>query len=570
MTIEQYYSALRRWKLIVLCIVILGIGAYVGSKFITPIYQSTVLIQVTIRSETHQADDINSLLASNQLVQTESLLAVSDPILRQVASRYANISADMLAKNVSVVVKPNTQLFEIHILDTDPKRAAALANDIAGTLIKQQTGLMQHNNGQLHQTLQKDLQQTQQQMNTAIGQITDLKSKKDIARATIQEADLYTMQEHYRQVQSQLTALELTEIQGSDFLHLAQPAQPALSPVQPNVFLNTVIGLLAGLLTGILLAMLLEQLDTRVRNEDILARIVNWPVLSTIWRQHNTKKGKSKDTELVDLTQHSENIEPYRILRTNIGFSALSKPIRTMAVVSAVPSEGKSFVAANLAIFMARAGKKTLLIDSDLRRPTVGKKFHLFAEDKGLSNAVIDCNQYQLDLAALASGKSKKQLQDSFSLHPYMYEVNIPDLFIMPSGLLPPDPSELLASKAMDHFMTTLGNSDIEMVIFDTPPLLGISDANILIPRVDGVLVVIDINTATKKNLQRVKTQLAQSGSHVLGCVINKKIPNRRDMYNAYYYSDEEKGRSENAEKEKVESEKAEKVVVESKEMRKA
>src|SRR6266849_3845570 len=116
MTLEQYWNALiKRWMLIVICFVVVGLGVYAGSKFITPLYQSTALVQISIRSDNNQAD-INSLLASDQLVQTEAQLAISDPVLREVASHYPGLSVEELAKNVSTTAKSNTQLFEIDVL----------------------------------------------------------------------------------------------------------------------------------------------------------------------------------------------------------------------------------------------------------------------------------------------------------------------------------------------------------------------------------------------------------------------------------------------------------------------
>src|SRR5712692_5414715 len=135
MTLAQYYAiVVRRWKFILICIAVMGLGAYIGSKFITPLYQSTALIQVTIRSGTNQAD-INNLLASDQLVQTEAQLAVSNPVLHQVVSHHTGLTVDQLAKQVTATPRLNTQLFEINVLDPSPTRAASLANEIATTLI---------------------------------------------------------------------------------------------------------------------------------------------------------------------------------------------------------------------------------------------------------------------------------------------------------------------------------------------------------------------------------------------------------------------------------------------------
>ena len=303
MTFEQYWTALvKHWALIAICFLTVGVGAYFGSKLITPIYQSSALVQVALSSNNNPAD-YNSLLASDQLVQTEAILATSDPVLRTVASHYQGLTTQQLAKEVTATSRLNTQLFEIDVQDASPTQAATLANDIATTLIQQQSQVFKQNTAQ-----------------------------------------------------------------SGDFLLLAQSAQPALTPVKPNKLINTGVGLLVGLLLGMLLVLLIELLDRRVRSPEALSQLLARPVLTTLWRTRSSKKLKEA---VFNPTGNNANVEALRILRTNISFSAIERPLRSIVVTSALPLEGKSSVAANLAIFMAKAGKTTLLIDADLRHPTL-------------------------------------------------------------------------------------------------------------------------------------------------------------------------------------------------------
>ncbi len=548
MTFDQYWSTLlKRWKLIVICFVVIGLGTFIVSKLMTPIYQSAATIRISISAGTSQAD-ISNLLASDQLVQTEAQLATSYQVLSEVAAHYPGLTVDQLAKNVNAVAESNTQLFEINVSDPSPSRAAALANDIAATLIKQENQVNQQVNAQSQQQIQQDLQQTQTQINSVSAQLTKLQSAKGSgAQISTLNAQLSALRTHYTQWQSLLAQVELTEAQSGNTLRIAQPAQPASSPARPNVLLNTAIGLLVGLLNGLLLAMLFEQLDTRVRTEETLTQLVDWPVLAKIWNQASSKKDKNKlEGEMVNPPPHSPNVKSYRILRTNIGFSMVDKQLHSMMVVSAQPQDGKSTVAANLAIFMAKAGKKTLLIDADLRRPTQSKKFHLPTGKSGLSNAIVACSQLQFVASTPFMGQASQPLSAGFSLEPYLHSVDIPNLRVMPSGPNPPNPPELLDSKAMERFFTALASSGAEVIIFDTPPLIGLSDASILASKVDGVLVVVDITTATKKNLKLMKALLIQSGSRVLGCIVNKQRQNRNDnAYSYYYQATEEDGDNE-------------------------
>src|SRR2546421_2298600 len=309
MTLEQYWGALlKRWKLIVLCLVVAGPGAYIGSRLMTPVYQSTALVEITIQSANNQAD-INSLLAAEQLAQTEAQLAITGPVLREVASHYPGLTADQIVKEATTTLRPNTQLFEIDVVDPSPTRAAALANDIAATLIKQQIQANQQDNAQSQQQIQLDLQQTQKQIAAITSQIATLQAKKgkDVQISAL-EGQLSTLQQHYSQSQLVLAQLELTQAQSGNFLRVVQPAQPASTPTRPNVPLNTAAGLLIGLVNGLSLAILLELLDTRIRSEEALAKFADWSVLATVWRADaSNKKDKHQREALVDPPQHSAN-----------------------------------------------------------------------------------------------------------------------------------------------------------------------------------------------------------------------------------------------------------------------
>ncbi len=541
MAFEQQWAILiKHWKLIMTCFVVVGLGAYIGSKLMTPIYQSAALIQVAIQSGSTQAQ-YDNLLASDQLVQTEAQIAISDPVLREVASHYPGLTSEQLAKQVTSTAKLSTQLFEIDVQDPNPVQASALANDIANTLIKQQLQLVQQEDTRSQQQIQQDLQQTQQQINATITQIAKLQANKgDPAQISILKVQLSNLQQHHSQVQTVLAQLELAEAQNGDFLRIIQPAQPPLKPILPNTFLNTGVGLTAGILLGILLAILVERLDTRVRSAEVVSQLLGWPSLATIWRVSSAKEA------LIYPQGRDANVEAYRILRTNIGFSAVDKPVHSIMVTSAGSGDGKSVIASNLAIFMAKTGKNTLLIDADLRRPTVYEKFGLPAHALGFSNAIL-----AFSIPTAINSPSQQKLYASSTqpestdtvtlaetiLDPFVHTVNIPNLGIMPSGPLPPNPPELLDSKTMQQFFKAVAKSGAEIVIFDAPPLLGLSDASILASKVDGTLVVVDITRASKGSLKQVKVMLTQSGTRVLGYVINKQRRKRKDTVYSYDYS---------------------------------
>jgi tyrosine-protein kinase len=431
------------------------------------------------------------LLASEQLVETEVTLSTSETVLREVASHYPGLTSQQLSSEVTADSKLNTQLFEINVQNPSPTRAASLANDVALTLIKQQT-----------------------------------------------------------------QAFRNSGVQSNVYLLLVQPAQPNFSPVRPRVLYNTAGGLVTGLFLGMLFAIFLELLDTRIRTPEGLTQLLGWPVLASIWRAHANEA-------VFNPKGNNTNLEAYRILRTNIGFATIEKSVHTLVVTSATSREGKSVVAANLAIFMARAGKNTLLIDADLRRPVQGDLFGIPGDRMGLSNAIL---AFSIPATANASANDKLRTPTTAvptsstppanqrSLDPFIRAVNIPNLHVMPSGSLPPNPSELLDSKAIQHLFKSLSNCEAEVVIFDTSPLLGLSDASILASKVDGTLVVVDITRASKASIKQVKALLAQADARVLGCVVNKLRRSRKNAIYSYYYGADEREEGEDLDVEHVDS----------------
>ena len=209
---------------------------------------------------------------------------------------------------------------------------------------------------------------------------------------------------------------------------------------------------------------------------------------------------------------HSPVSEAYRILRTNLEFSSLDKPIRTMVVTSAGPDEGKSTTLANLAVTIAQGGKKVILADCDLRRPRQHEIFGL-DNDAGLTTMVVD---------------------DEALENPPLQETGVPNLWLLPSGPLPPNPSELLGSRRMEEIIAVL-TQRADMVLFDAPPVIAVIDAVVLGSKVDGVLLVINAGGTKRDHAQRAKAQLEKVNVRVIGAVLNN-VPFDTSLHR--YYSE--------------------------------
>ena len=190
--------------------------------------------------------------------------------------------------------------------------------------------------------------------------------------------------------------------------------------------------------------------------------------------------------------------EAYRTLRTNLEFSSLDKPIRTMVVTSPGPEEGKSTTLANLAITIAQGGKRVILVDCDLRRPSQHTIF-------GVPNG---------------AGLTTMVVEDRAMKEPPLQEIGVPDFWLLPSGPLPPNPSELLGSRRMEEIIAAL-LEHADMILFDVPPIIAVTDAAVLASKVDGVVLVFKAGGTKRDHAQRAKALLEKVNARLIGSVLN-------------------------------------------------
>jgi capsular exopolysaccharide synthesis family protein len=219
---------------------------------------------------------------------------------------------------------------------------------------------------------------------------------------------------------------------------------------------------------------------------------------------------------ITDINPKSPISEAYRTLRTNVDFSAIDEPLRVIMLTSAGPGEGKSTTAANLAVAYAQSDKKTLLIDADLRKPTL---HHTFTRSNrwGLTNIIAD-------------QRKEKEV---------ICETDINNLHILTSGPIPPNPSEILASRKMSVLLEEL-KFTYDMIIIDTPPALAVTDAQIVATKCDGVILVIDSGKVKREVAMKVKSNLEHVKARILGAVLNNIDRKNGESYYYYYYGKKE------------------------------
>ena len=278
-------------------------------------------------------------------------------------------------------------------------------------------------------------------------------------------------------------------------------AEPATFPSKPKVWLNMALAVVVGLIVGVGLAFFLEYLDTSVKTMEDVESYLQVPVLAVI-PQNIRLLAQNLDA--------SADAEAYRIMRTNIEFNRKSTEANTLTFVSGGAGEGKSTTLANLAFTFAQGGYSTLIVDADLRRPTQHRNFGM-DNSRGLADFLI----------------SDVELED------VVKATSQPNLYLLPSGRTPSDATGVLNSQRMLDLVSQVKNR-FDIAFFDSPPILGVSDASVLVRAVDLTIIVVQHRRFPRAMMQRVKAAVQNVGGNILGVVLNN-VDVRHDQYYEYY-----------------------------------
>ena len=309
----------------------------------------------------------------------------------------------------------------------------------------------------------------------------------------------------------------------SNNFRIVDSARAPMSPIEPNIPRNLMFALVLGLASGVGLAFLIEGLDNTVRTTEQaqmvsgLASLGMIPLGSKSAREGPNPKrlilASSKEAvELVTQARpQSQMAESYRALRTSLLLSNLGAPPKVIMVTSALPQEGKSTTSINTSVVLAQKGVRVLLIDADLRRPSIHKTLGM-GPHSGLSNVLTGSTTLEQAI---------------------VHTTILPNLFVLPAGTPPPNPAELLASSEMRDLLTRL-RGEYDHIVIDTPPSLSVTDAVVLSPRADAVLLVIRSGQTTKQALRRSRDILTQVNAKVVGVLLNAVDLSSPDYY--YYY----------------------------------
>jgi polysaccharide biosynthesis transport protein len=347
-------------------------------------------------------------------------------------------------------------------------------------------------------------------------QITDLETARD-ALPTSDTAGRANLQDQITAFQERLNSFQVDASLRAGGAQIAEPAAVPSTPVAPRPVRNAVLALALGALLGIGLAFTVELLDDRLHTRDELSALTQRPVLASI-PLVKTLPNDNAGAMVTIGDPASVAAEAYRGLRTSIQFVTLDGP-RRLLMTSAMPGDGKSTTTANLGVVFAAIGFRTLLVDADLRRPKLSRLLELesgelpLGDGPGLSTVLLGSHEVDDAIRTVAG---------------------VERLDLLPTGTLPPNPSELLSLPAADKLFAELGQR-YDLVLVDTAPVLAVTDAQVLATKLDGVMLVVDASRATRTSTAAATGQITSVGARLLGTVWNRATGGMGDGYGYGY-----------------------------------
>jgi len=471
----------------------------VGTLIVTPTFMATTTLRI-VTAAAGPAERINSadILLADRLMNTYSKIATSGPVVKELVQRLGfgkppQIEVDIIA---------NTELLQITVEDQDPNMAANAANALAEILTSQVSKLYSGGGKSAQEIVGEQLAQIESELTQVRRDYENLVAQspldtENIAAAKrsidLKEATYVTLLDQYERVR-------IAEAIQANTVSVIEPAVVPQTPSKPRRGLNIALALLVGLVGGVGLAFLFENLDTTLYTAEQIKKVAELPSLAMI-------PMAPRRSQTFVFNGSSPQEEAFRRLRTNLFSLDPGLPLQVLLVTSAEPDEGKSTVVVNLAYALAQAGRKVIAVDSDLRLPSLHTMFDI-PNELGLSSVLR--HEVTLDQALQLS--------------------NIPGVSVLTSGPLSSHPAELLGRLEMGELLAELRDK-FDTVLLDTPSLLAAADASVLVPSVDGVLLVVACTQARQETVRAARQQLIDIKARSVGVIVNRAESPRNYHY---------------------------------------
>ena len=561
MELQYYMNLIRRWFwLLMLCGILGGAFSLVSLSRQPSTYTSVSRINIgnTIQ-DTNQASELGALQPVLRNYVELVLGSVQEKTLETLGFTAGSID---LEEVVSTRIVPNTTLLEISVTYTDPVLVADIANTLAEELIMASPSYLTD-----EQKLQLETARTQVEVLTAVlsglqAQLNDLNGKIEVATRADDAPDeqlsksfdlawgaqgirvdeklsLITQRDNLIDQVNEITSnlLEFSQIITTlqnriTVLEIVEQATVADEPDTANTFTQTLLGVIVaiGLAFGVVL--LLDYLNDTLQGPNDVTALTNLPVLGSIAivgkKTPRTERDYSKKL-ISEFRLGAKYIEDYYQLRANFSFASETKERKVFVVSSPLPSEGKSVVTANLAIALGRAGKQVLIVDADLRNPAQHIIWNL-ENSSGLSSLL---RGQRMDEAS-----SENFTTEFGSIQDHMQRTDFEGVHVLTSGFQPANPNEMLGSLLVSRWANDLKHSKaIDVVLFDTPPILAVSDGVVLARALGaGVILVVEANRTRPNALQQAMERFSSIQEQLVGVVLNKVKVEGNAYYGDRYY----------------------------------
>jgi non-specific protein-tyrosine kinase len=515
--LRQLIRSVRRWWWISCLVpVAFALLAMLITSQQQPKYASTATMYINPASGTGAAD-YNAVLTAERLSKTYQKLAKNRTVLEQViADLQLPYGSGTLAKQITATADGETQLLGITVSDTDPTRAANIANAVATRFQSYVVNELSTSSETDLEAINAILRDMETEVKNVQAQIDELQARSDADSATVQAqidaltARLEESQGAYGRLLSTASEMRAYAALSGAQITVAVPASVPGGPYAPNRTVNIMLGFVAGLILALGIILVLEYLDNTVKALTDFPALVGAPLLSTVTSIPKLTQGRKQ----LFVLEHPKGgaAESIRLLRTNIEFASATKEIATLGITSANPGEGKSTIAANLAVALAQAGFVTALLDADLRRPSQHRIFGV-GNDRGLST-LLSAPDRTWDWAA----------------QPTM----LPNLSLIPAGPLPPNPADLLSLERMRRLLAEMQET-FDVIIVDTPPVLVVSDPLIVAAHVDGMIMVARSGKTRLDALRRASATIQRGAIRIIGVIVNHQSGRGSE---GYYYTE--------------------------------
>lgn len=522
--LRKYIHLLFKWWwLIILVGLVTGILGYFISKSMTPYYSASATALVNQAPATQTIDN-SSVMMSERLAKTYAQMMSKGSVLDQVIEQLnLTYTEKELAGMLEITTITNTQLIEVKAEAPDPNLSALIANSVVAVFQQQIEEIQGLRYKESKESLLTQMAELDQQISNIQTQIEQSVLPDELDKLEQQAAQYNTI---YGNLLQSYEQIRVSEAQAISSVVQVEAATPEPDPVRPKTLNNTVLAAFLGGLLVIGVIFVREAFDDTIRTTESLAKDFKLTVLGSIFR-HST----NLERDLILIKEPRSPVsEAYRSIRTSINYASVDKPLRTFMVTSTDPGEGKTTTLGNLAVAFAQTNKKILAVDCDLRKPHVHTEFDC-ENTFGLSNLLTQ--------------------EDEISLEEFLQPSVIDNLKILTSGPVLPNPSEWLGSNKMKKLLKTM-NDYADIVILDTPPTMVVTDASVLAPQTDGVVMVVRFGQTHRDALNNAIGQMRAANAKILGVVLNdmdlRQSPyayrygykSKYGAYNEYYGTEKE------------------------------